>query len=191
MIANTHHLNTQINLLDRLYMKAKKKREKMTKKFLIELRKKEKQRRKKETSTKKNVVHKFHYPEGTDLKVLSKNFVKEYKQMMESIKWFKETNPNFYTIKMNDEKIGYFRTSNENNLFFVGMDLHKSKRGLGLAKQLYYDFFEMIEEDDIYLLVKKQNKTAINLYKDIGFIEKEIEGFTIDTESFLMHKKLK
>ncbi len=109
----------------------------------------------------------------------------------ESIKWFKETNPNFYTIKMNDEKIGYFRTSNENNLFFVGMDLHKSKRGLGLAKQLYYDFFEMIEEDDIYLLVKKQNKTAINLYKDIGFIEKEIEGFTIDTESFLMHKKLK
>lgn len=90
MIANTHHLNTQINLLDRLYMKAKKKREKMTKKFLIELRKKEKQRRKKETSTKKNVVHKFHYPEGTDLKVLSKNFVKEYKQMMESIKWFKE-----------------------------------------------------------------------------------------------------
>ena len=35
-------------------------------------------------------MHKFHYPEGTDLKVLSRNFVKEYKQMMESIKWFKE-----------------------------------------------------------------------------------------------------
>ncbi len=90
MIQNTHQLNTQINLLDRLYMKAKKKRAQITKKFLKELRKKERENRKKETKIKKNVFHKFHYPEGTDLKVLSKNFVKEYKQMMESIKWVKE-----------------------------------------------------------------------------------------------------
>jgi len=110
----------------------------------------------------------------------------------ESIKWFKETKPNFYIVKSGKQKIGYFRTSIENGLFFVGMDIHKNYRGSGLAFYLYLDFFEKIKNktDKVNLLVKKKNTVAYNLYKKLGFIEKDEPLINIDNESFFMYKQL-
>lgn len=108
----------------------------------------------------------------------------------ESLEWFKKTNPNYYTIFLENKKIGYFRTSVVNDMFFVGMDLHKDERGKGYAKRLYAQFFKTLRENIVYLLVKDKNKVAYNLYKSIGFVEISNDEINIDKDSVLMHKKI-
>jgi ribosomal protein S18 acetylase RimI-like enzyme len=106
----------------------------------------------------------------------------------DSLEWFESNKPNYYTVFWGEERIGYFRTSIIKDLFFVGMDLHKNYRGKGLAKPLYNMFFKKIKHKHVYLLVKKKNKIAYNLYKSLGFIEIIDKEINIDKNSALMKK---
>lgn len=98
----------------------------------------------------------------------------------ETIKWFENTNPNFYVIQYNDEKIGYFRLSNysENNKnIYIGADISPLYTGNGYGYLSYCKFlpflFEEYQLNKVSLEVLSTNERAIHLYKKIGFI---IEG---------------
>ena len=106
----------------------------------------------------------------------------------ETISWFKNNKPDYFTIFLKNKRAGYFRTSIVKGKFFIGMDLHKSQRGKGLAKKLYLEFFDMMEEQETFLLVKKKNVIAYNLYKSLGFIEIINTSLNIDKDSVLMKK---
>lgn len=93
------------------------------------------------------------------------------------VKWFSETKPSFYIIKLDDVSIGYFRTSNyntETNSLYIGCDIHPEYRGLGLAYKAYIKFIKQLREsgiDSIQLEVLSTNTRAINLYKKLGFVD--------------------
>ena len=102
----------------------------------------------------------------------------------ETIKWFNKTNPDFWVIWNNDERIGYFRTSNYSNLnrnIYIGADIHQNYRGYGLGYQSYCEFipilFNQLNLHKISLEVLETNVRAINLYKKVGFI---VEGIKRD-----------
>jgi RimJ/RimL family protein N-acetyltransferase len=82
----------------------------------------------------------------------------------------------FWIIRLNAERIGYFRTSNyskENRNIYVGADLHERFRGKGLAYESYSKFLPFLFGDlnlhKISLEVLETNIVAINLYKKLGF----------------------
>ena len=90
--------------------------------------------------------------------------------------WFTTTNPMFWVIIVDGERIGYFRTSNystENKNIYLGADLHKDYRGKGLAFQAYREFipflFKKYYLHKISLEVLETNIRAINLYKKLDF----------------------
>ena len=102
----------------------------------------------------------------------------------DTINWFKNTNPNYWIIWNEGNRIGYFRTSNyseENRNIYIGADLHKDFRGKGLAYESYRKFmpflFVAYNLHKISLEVLETNQRAINLYKKIGFT---IEGVKRD-----------
>jgi RimJ/RimL family protein N-acetyltransferase len=87
-------------------------------------------------------------------------------------------------IKLDGEKVGYFRTSNyssKNKNIYVGADLHKNFRGKGIAYESYCKFipmlFEKMDLHKISLEVLESNQRGINLYKKLGF---KIEGIKRD-----------
>lgn len=100
----------------------------------------------------------------------------------ETINWFNKTNPNFWVIWYEGERIGYFRTSNysdSNQNIYIGADLHKDYRGKGLAYQSYCEFiptlFNSLNLHKISLEVLVTNERAIKLYEKIGFIREGIK----------------
>jgi len=100
----------------------------------------------------------------------------------ETIKWFNEVKPVFWIIRLNGEKIGYFRTSNYSLVdesIYVGADLHKDFRGKGLAYESYCKFlpflFNEFALNKIMLEVLNTNKRAISLYNKLGFKIDEIK----------------
>jgi RimJ/RimL family protein N-acetyltransferase len=102
----------------------------------------------------------------------------------ETINWFNKTKPMFWMIKLDGEKVGYFRTSNyssKNKNIYVGADLHKNFRGKGIAYESYCKFipmlFEKMDLHKISLEVLESNQRGINLYKKLGF---KIEGIKRD-----------
>jgi RimJ/RimL family protein N-acetyltransferase len=95
----------------------------------------------------------------------------------ETIKWFKETNPNYWVIYLNNDRIGYFRLSNyskENKNIYIGADIHKNFTNSGLGYKSYKKFipflFKKMDLHKISLEVLSTNERAIHLYKKIGFI---------------------
>jgi RimJ/RimL family protein N-acetyltransferase len=94
----------------------------------------------------------------------------------ETINWYKNANPDFWIIWYNNERVGYFRTSNYSKInknIYVGADLHKDFRGRGLAYESYCKFipflFNKLDLHKISLEVLSTNQRAINLYDKIGF----------------------
>jgi len=94
----------------------------------------------------------------------------------ETREWFIKNNPLFFIIFINDQKIGYFRTSNlshTNKNIYIGADIHKDYRGKGYSKKAYKKFIPYIIEKynlhKINLEVLSTNKIAINLYLSLGF----------------------
>lgn len=133
---------------------------------------------------------------------ISKDFLhnnSEYK-LDDAIKWFKDTNPLFYMIKINGINIGYFRTSNlKNNSMYIGCDLHPNFRGFGLATLAYNQFIKKISKEynlkEIKLEVLSNNSRAINLYEKLGFIrtgisDKKIKRNKLMIDSIIMKKIL-
>ncbi|MFA5207179.1 MAG: GNAT family protein [Candidatus Paceibacterota bacterium] len=100
--------------------------------------------------------------------------------LKQTIDWFNKTKPMFWMIKFLGENVGYFRTSNysiKNKNIYIGADLHKDYRGMGIAYASYCIFipilFNKLNLHKISLEVLETNIRAISLYKKIGFI---IEG---------------
>jgi len=96
--------------------------------------------------------------------------------------WYKKTDPLFWVIWENGERIGYFRTSDwsvENKNCYVGADLHENFRGRGFAYEAYVKFlpflFNFYELHKISLEVLSTNTRAINLYEKIGFVHEGVK----------------
>tara|TARA_B100002019_G_C21097861_1_gene511964 strand:- start:295 stop:768 length:474 start_codon:yes stop_codon:yes gene_type:complete len=96
----------------------------------------------------------------------------------ETKKWFETTNPEWYTIRVQDRDrmAGYIRTSeydNKNNSIFIGLDLHPNFRGYGYAFQAYQKIMEKLKVEKnirrFYLEVQVSNFRAYNLYRKLGF----------------------
>jgi RimJ/RimL family protein N-acetyltransferase len=102
----------------------------------------------------------------------------------ETKNWFISTKPDFWIIKLDGERVGYFRTSNYSNInknIYIGADLHKNYRGKGIAYESYMMFIPFLFKEynlhKISLEVLETNQRAIDLYKKIGFV---IEGIRRD-----------
>ena len=100
----------------------------------------------------------------------------------ETYEWFFKTNPLFFIILLDGERIGYFRTSNhskENKNIYLGADLHKDFRGKGLALQSYREFIPfLVKEYDLHkisLEALETNQKAIKLYETVGFIHEGVK----------------
>ena len=100
--------------------------------------------------------------------------------------WFKEIEGEYYLIKNNDIKIGYFRTSKFNEInksIYVGSDININHRGKGFAKKIYSLLLQHLKEKyDIkifHLEVLSHNEVGVSLYKKLGFdITNVVSDFT-------------
>lgn len=115
-----------------------------------------------------------------------RNLVKDYLHnnaefsLQETCEWFNAKEDDFFIIENYNQKIGYFRTSNdsfENKSIMIGADIHPKFQGNGFSKESYRIFLKkMFEEkckNKVHLEVLSFNHRAINLYKKIGF---KVEG---------------
>lgn len=96
--------------------------------------------------------------------------------------WFNKTNPNFWIIFDDKQKIGYFRLSNysqQNKNIYIGADISPEFTGMGYAKQAYKKFipfiFDKYDLNKISLEVLSNNYIAISLYKKLGFFQEGIK----------------
>jgi len=116
----------------------------------------------------------------------------------QAYEWFsKNLNP-FFMYELNNETIGYFRTSDwTKDSCYIGMDIHKDYRGRKLAVSAYTEMIEHIKTNytDIQTLnleVLSHNTRAYNLYKKLGF--KEISRYihhSCNDMSIIMEKQIK
>ena len=100
----------------------------------------------------------------------------------EAYEWFFKTDPLFFIILLDGERIGYFRTSNhskENKNIYIGADLHKDFRGKGLAYKCYRKFMPIwakeLDLHKISLEVLETNQRAIKSYETIGFVHEGVK----------------
>lgn len=94
----------------------------------------------------------------------------------ETIEWFNKTCPDFWIIKLADEKIGYFRLSNYSSInrnIYIGADISPEYIGKGYGYSSYLKFipflFQEYDLNKITLEVLSNNHRAIHLYQKIGF----------------------
>ena len=90
--------------------------------------------------------------------------------------WYVKTLPKYYIVSNDDQDIGYFRTSSwdhENQVIWIGCDIHKDFRGMGFSKPAYKQFMDFMTCEygfEIFNLnVLTINERAINLYRSLGF----------------------
>jgi len=112
----------------------------------------------------------------------------------EAYKWYKTNQNPFFIYEINNEMIGYFRTSKwENHSCYVGMDIHKDYRGKKLSFNAYQLLFNYLDKNfyvnKFYLEVLETNTRALNLYKKLGF--KQINSYFTkhNINSLIMEKQ--
>jgi len=98
----------------------------------------------------------------------------------EATKWFKETQPKFFVIEIENKIVGYFRTSNwDTNSLYIGADIHPDFRDKGIGYQSYLMFIDFLKKkysiNKLKLEVLSTNKRAKHLYEKIGFSVIEIK----------------
>jgi RimJ/RimL family protein N-acetyltransferase len=98
--------------------------------------------------------------------------------LAESEAWFDRDRPEYFLILRNGVRVGYFRVSNrdpERRSLYVGADLHKDFRGLGIARPAYQAFLRMLRVEQgiqvAELEVLSHNVVAHALYRKLGFVE--------------------
>ncbi len=93
----------------------------------------------------------------------------------ETLRWFRETRPQWSVIESGNERVGYIRTADHdlrNRSLKVGADIHPQFRRRGLAKAAYQLLFErlMLEGwERVCLEVLPSNVAALALYQQLGF----------------------
>jgi hypothetical protein len=78
--------------------------------------------------------------------------------------WFSKTNPLWYIIEVDNNKVGYIRT----NTAEVGVDIHSMYRRMGYARQAYKLYLETKEHASLWVFI---DNFAKNLYTELGFVE--------------------
>lgn len=91
--------------------------------------------------------------------------------------WFTATQPRYYVIACEGTPIGYFRTSNWNDVnrhVHIGCDLQADYRGKGLAQMAYRVFLQFLFGEcgmnKVSLEVLDHNEPAKRLYRRLGFV---------------------
>ncbi len=82
------------------------------------------------------------------------------------IEWFSKTNPIWYIIEVNDESIGYIRTTGD----IVGADIHPKHRRMGYAREAYKLYLKDKNYASLWVFV---DNFAKNLYTELGFVEND------------------
>ena len=83
--------------------------------------------------------------------------------------WFKTLLSPWFIVKINNTKVGYFRTKNDE----IGCDIHPNFRRKGYAKMAYKEYLK----DKSYATLKVfEDNFAKSLYLSLGFKIKEDEG---------------
>ena len=78
--------------------------------------------------------------------------------------WFSKTNPIWYIIEVNDESVGYIRTTGD----IVGADIHPKHRRMGYAREAYKLYLKDKQYASLWVFV---DNFAKNLYTELGFVE--------------------
>lgn len=95
--------------------------------------------------------------------IMKDNYTKKY------IDYLSENTGEIYVDTDNNKMIGYiFVGKNKDKGFISTLEVAKSYRGLGFGKRLLLDAVK--KYDAIDLVVYKDNKIALNLYKKCGFV---------------------
>jgi len=84
--------------------------------------------------------------------------------LLECSEWFFKTNPNWYIIEINNNRIGYIRTNGDE----VGIDIHPKYRRNGYAREAYKLYLKDKEYASLWVFV---DNFAKNLYTELGFVE--------------------
>jgi len=121
-----------------------------------------------------------------DIKILNyirNNYANDYLHdsriftVEESENWFILTKPNYFSILLNNEMIGYFRLSNFSKInrnIYIGADIDPKFTGLGYGFESYKKFIPFLFDNynlhKISLEVLSTNDRAIKLYKKLGFV---------------------
>lgn len=100
----------------------------------------------------------------------------------QSLEWFDKEKPHMIIVSVDNQDIGYIRTSNwfpdddfgrRKLSVMVGMDIHPKFQGNGYSKIAYRKLFDSLRTfaniQFVELYVRKDNIRAINLYKKLGF----------------------
>lgn len=102
--------------------------------------------------------------------------------MEETRAWFYATNPYFWIIWSEGNRVGYFRLSNfspANHNIYIGADIHRNYQGKGFAQEAYKKFipllFEVYHLNKISLEVLATNERAVHLYKKLGFVKEGVK----------------
>jgi RimJ/RimL family protein N-acetyltransferase len=109
----------------------------------------------------------------------------------ESINWFRNQIPIWYIIDVDENSVGYIRTSNwnfNNKSMTIGCDIHPQFRKKGYATQAYEILFNLLlkkEWKSVNLKVLKKNNIAFSFYKKLGF-----KIFKEDDESYYMDRNI-
>lgn len=101
--------------------------------------------------------------------------------------WFLKNKPVYFILLVDNEKVGYFRTSNwTSNSCYIGLDIDECYRGKGYAVPAYREFVALLKQhyniSNIYLEVLSSNTRAIHIYNKLGF-EKTSELYYSETEN--------
>lgn len=102
--------------------------------------------------------------------------------LQETTQWVLTLKTPYYIVSDGNQSIGYFRTSNYskvNKNMYIGMDIHKSRRGKGLAYESYKRFipyvFYYYDLNKVSLEVLATNERAIALYLKLGFFSEGLK----------------
>lgn len=92
----------------------------------------------------------------------------------DTVAWFERDTPRWYIIYLNEDRVGYIRTSDDTGKSLcIGCDIHPDYRRKGIAFRAYKLFMEELYKNGyvlIWLDVYAKNTAAYSLYDKLGFI---------------------
>ena len=95
--------------------------------------------------------------------------------LVDTVHWFNTVKPVWYIIEVNNDKVGYLRTSSDSgDTICIGCDIHPKHRRKGYASKAYKLLIKSLYDKGyavIWLKVFRNNIPAYNLYNSLNFFE--------------------
>jgi GNAT superfamily N-acetyltransferase len=113
------------------------------------------------------------------------------KSLKESI----DKGQSYFFILKNDQKVGFFSITNENELWLNKLYVNTDLQGKGIGKLVLDYIVDIKNPKTIRLTVNRQNYKSINFYFKNGFKIERVEDFDIGSgfwmNDFIMIKQVK